>query len=143
MEKIYTSLACPFCDAQGRNIESRHVDTYESDKQKETDIMTIKRVYECHCKKCNRDYKVDYGHAILIRYKPFVYGVNDDIKLYVDYESQFDMSYKIAEVDGIPMILVEYDDYPLIIEGKEKKEFIDSHEKAKEYTYNAWMNRYR
>ena len=143
MEKIFKSLSCPFCMAEGKDVVTTPSDKFEQENQGKDTVITIKRTYECHCKKCDHDYQVDYGQARLIRYQPFIYVTNDDIKIYIDYESEFDRSYKIIEVNDIPMIITESDDYPIIV-GKEKAtELIEDYQKAKEYAYNIWMDRYR
>ena len=81
--------------------------------------------------------------ARLFRYHPFIYSSNDDIKLYVEYESEFDRSYRIIEVQGIPMITMEDDEDPIIINNDTKEELIFANYKAKSLTYNNWMTRHR
>ncbi len=143
MEKINLSLACPFCFSEGKNIVSTKMDVSDKEEKDNCEIINSKRIYNCHCNNCGRDYKVDYGNSKLIRYKQFIYACNDDIKLYVDYESQYDRSYQIVDVNGESMILMEDDIYPILIDNDSRSELISNHEKAKVYTYNTWMNRHR
>ena len=143
MKKVNLSLACPYCFGEGKNIVSTKIDSIEKEEHDDCEVVHIKRVYNCHCNICGKDYNVDYGEGILIKYKQFVYACNDDVKLYVDYESQFDRSYKIVDINGQTMIIMEDDCYPVLIDRNTKKEMIANHEKAKVYTYNTWMNRHR
>ena len=99
--------------------------------------------YQCYCFDCQKDYSVDFGVARLIRYYPFIYNSNDDIKLYVEYESEFDRSYRIIEVNGISMITMEDDEDPIIINNNTKEELVGNHKEAMSFTYNTWMMRHR
>ena len=141
MEKVYKTLACPICN--GNDINVNREDTYKREEQENLIRVFIHRNYDCYCRKCQKEYSVDYGNAKLVRYKPFIHVTQDDVKLFVDYESEFDRSYKIAEVNGISMILMEDDIYPVILNKENKEELIDNHDKAMSYTLNTWMNRYR
>ena len=143
MNKVNLSLACPYCFGEGRNIVSRKIDTIEKEEREDREIINIKRVYNCHCNRCGNDYNVDYGSGILVKYKQFIYACNDDVKLYVDYDSQFDRSYQIVDINDQPMIIMDDDCYPILIDSDTKKEMINDHEKAKVYTYNTWMTRHR
>ncbi len=143
MEKKYTSLACPFCHANGTNIKYKKIDECEKEGPPNCTIINIKRTYNCYCKNCGMEYNVDYGRARLIRYNPFINAVQDNVKLYVEYESEFDRSYEIVEVDDIPMIIMEDDKYPIILDKNHQKELISNHEETKRYTYNTWMSRHK
>ena len=67
----------------------------------------------------------------------------EDVLKYAEYISDFDYSYKIITVNGVPMIIVEDDEYPIIIEEKKQDEFIQNHEMTRKLVNNTWMNRYR
>ena len=144
MDKINKSLACLYCHADGLDISYSPNDEVTKDKQDKVTLVNIKRTYNCHCKKCNNSYQVDYGVAKLRRYKPYTSGTCiGDVRVYVRYESEFDRSYTIADVQGVMMMLVEEDDYPIIIDRKEVDTLLSDHKKAKEKVNNRWMSRYR
>ena len=144
MKKNYNSLACPYCHGEhGNNMQCKLVEKIEKEENENCTIVTIKRDYDCYCFDCQKKYSVDFGMARLFRYHPFIYSSNDDIKLYVEYESEFDRSYRIIEVQGIPMITMEDDEDPIIINNDTKEELIVDHDKAKSLTYNTWMTRHR
>ncbi len=144
MEKIYTPLCCPYCNGEhGNNVTHKAEDKIEKDENEHRTIVTIKRDYNCYCNNCKKGYTVDYGMARLIRYYPFITAANDDIKLYVEYESEFDRSYRITEVKGIPMVIMDDDPYPIIISNDQEEELIDNHTEAISFTYNTWMTRHR
>jgi len=144
MKKIRKSLECPICHAFGNDKTYSYNDNYQKKETEKKTVVNIRRIYTCHCKKCNKNYQVDYGKAKLVKYKPFIYGVClDDVKIYVTYESEFDRSYKIITVNNTPMILAEDDDFPIIINNQQKEELVNNHDKTKGLVFNTWMNRYR
>lgn len=143
MEKIYKSLACPICKDNNNDITINENDEYTKEKKDDCTIIHIHRMYNCHCNKCQNNYNIDYGYAKLTRYNPYLNDEINDIKLFVLYESQFDRSYSIAEMDGIPMIFMEDDECPIIVGKNDGKELINNHEEVKRLTYNTWMHRHR
>ena len=144
MNKIRASLACPKCKASGSDIELSKKDDYKKYEYEDITGFDIKRTYKCHCKKCGNYYEIDYGQAELRKYDPPICDtcVNDVFK-YVSYESDFDRSYVIVDVNNVPMIIMDDDIYPIIIYRNEKDELINNHDKAKKLVNNIWMNRYR
>ena len=144
MPKQCLSLACPYCNCQkGTDLHCVKKDEYQKEERELSTFITIHRFYECRCDICKKDYNVDYGYAQLIKYKPFIYNNMDRTKLFVEYNSQFDRSYKIMEVDDITMMIIDDDDTPIIIKDDEKEYLITEHGKAKTYAYYTWMNRHR
>lgn len=144
MDKIYKSLACPYCHADGLDISYVSSDDITKSEQDDATLVNIKRTYNCQCKRCNKSYQVDYGKARLKRYKPYTSGTcMGDVRVYVKYESEFDRSYTIADVQGVMMFLIEDDEYPIIIDRKDVDTLLKDHKKAKEKVYNIWMSRYR
>lgn len=139
------STVCPFCVNE---ITER---TYENkdyiNKIEDNDICTtleINHTCDCFCKKCHNHYTVDFGKAILKRYKTSIYDEEDDMKVFVDYESEFDTSYRIVEYKGKNMIIADRDDNVRVVIDDEAKEILkNNHKKAETLAYRAWMTTYR
>ena len=84
------------------------------------------------------------GKAVLKIYNPPVPDtVNGDVLKYASYTSTFDHSYKIVSINGVLMIFVEDDKYPIVIKEEETKDLINDCEKTRKLVYNTFMNRYR
>lgn len=79
-----------------------------------------------------------------------------DIQLIAEFESEKERNFQIfvsnktfykgpIEIrDERPyFMLIEDDPFPVFISKKQVDTFIKNHEKAKEFAYNVWMNRYR
>ena len=144
MKRIYKTLSCPECGAEGLDlkVESKILETSKTEEDNKI-ICEYKKVYYCHCKKCNHDYEVDYGKGILSKYiKPEYETCAYDVVEFVEYESEFERSYKIIDDNGVQMIFFN-DDYPRIINNELKDELINDHEKTKQLVYSTWMSRYR
>ena len=62
---------------------------------------------------------------IFVSYKPFYEGVKE------------------TKNEEIYFMLIEDDVFPVFISKEQVDTFIKNHEKAKEFAYNVWMNRYR
>ena len=152
MAKIRTSLGCPFCN--GSNITTKEKKSERKSEISYYDKESLEKIYkvdyECHCKDCNKDYKVDYGYE---HYTIFNSPINlaawaEDNKLLAEYTSDSDMDYQIikgylAENDSIYFIKVYDDEYPIFITKKQLEEFIYNVEKTKTFIFNTWMNRHR
>lgn len=91
-----------------------------------------------------------------------VYGVPrektgiGDVKLIAEFQSEKEKNFQILisckkcsrgrnkiKVEEIYYMLLEGDMYPVFITKAQVNTFIVDFEKAKEFIYNVWMNRYR
>lgn len=144
MYKVNKPLSCPYCHANGPELSHFPIDKITKKETDDATLVNIKRTYNCHCKKCNKNYQVPYGKAKLTRYKPYTSGTCiGDVRVYVKYESEFDRSYSIVDVQGIMMMIVEEDEYPMVIANNEVDALINNHKKTKSEINCRWMCRYR
>ena len=89
-------------------------------------------------------YEVEYGKAKLRKYDPPKnVACNEDVKIYISYESEFDRSYKLVKIMGTLMIFYDDDQYPIIIFKKPIGTLAFIHEKIKILIANTYMDRRR
>ena len=88
--------------------------------------------------------KIFKNNGVLKIYNPPVLETcNGDVLKYAEYISDFEKSYKIVSINGIPMIIVDDDRYPIIIDEEKQDKFIHDYEMTRKLVNNTWMNRYR
>lgn len=159
MQKICTSLSCPFCHSS--NIQSSlefRDEKIKYDENENTKIITKNRIYNCKCNNCKRDYTIDYGIDKFILFEtPCSVSEAGDVKLLATFESQSNdtSNYKICSIspshydentnsiEETYLILTENDEYPIILPKQKVSEIVDSPDKINLLTKNTFLSRYR
>lgn len=152
MKKNNKSMACPKCDAS--DISRSELVKY-GEKEFSFDYYDSTATtheasyyYMCKCNKCGNTYRHDLGKEIYITFdKAPIVARPGVVKLYFEYESEFDLDYKIYSVvlDDNETFLIEIEDteYPVAITREEAMKFINDIKKCQGFIFSLRMGRYK
>lgn len=159
MEKIKTSLGCPNCRSSNTraSVEYQNVQTKYIEEQNAS-INTRQKVYNCECHNCGYKYIVNHGFEKHIVFeKPHPINCLEDISLLATFETEsgFELDYKICSTIHSPyekntdlkeiiyMMLIEGEEYPVIISKQTVEEMIKEPTKARRLIINTVQSRHR
>ena len=148
---VWPMMACPKCHNRlVDNMQTSYTEQIVPLEEETFDdcvVSGFKAIgkYKCHCKVCGEEYEVKWGMSSYRKYDPPYYDTQlGDVLVYVRYYgNEMHRGYKIISVDDVPMMMIDEDEYPIILTDQEKDELVNDHVKARIKANDTWMNRYR
>lgn len=158
-QKIYTSLGCKNCHSSNIEYSIEYLDEKISIiKEENAKIITRQKNYNCKCNNCGHNYIIEHGIERYVLFeKPCPINCLGDINILATFETEsgFELNYKICSTTYSPyeghenlkeltyMMLIEGEEYPVIISKQTVEEMIKEPSKARRLVINTIQSRHR
>ena len=159
MKKIKTSLGCTNCHSSNIQISMEFTDEkIKFNEEEKVKIITRKKIYNCTCNNCGNKYSVNHGNERYCLFEqPNYINCSGDVRLLAtfDTESGFESGYKLCAITYSPyetniaskeetyLMLIEGEEFPVVISKKTVQELMESRNKARGLVINTIQSRHR